>query len=358
MWKEDLKREYARNRRLIQGSCLAGTTSMLLVVIGFRLAIPPVTLDRIELLTLGLLIALVTSISFGWWTYRSSPRYPRTWLEYQEEVIEREVVKEWGPAIHCLRETIVAGEECFESVFELHRECLNNGSEPSLKQTTLLAMHNKACNLSRSVADLCQRGHAEAAFILWRSIFEIEVNMQYIALDETDCRAERFADWGRAAYLRLNFPNSSELESLRGKYPNQDMDREIGWTRPKNPIGVPGRARVIGYLSKQREGRATTILNMYEESNSYSHYDAMAIVNDLGNNRPLNNGPSASGHDMPLCLTARSIAVINRTLIDSQSESNGLNMEPLDRVVYARHAQVPLEVAMVPERLLSRSSVP
>ena len=215
-------------------------------------------------------------------------------------------------------------------------------------------MQNKACNLARSVADLCQRGHAEAAFIVWRSIFEIEVNMQYIALDETETRAERFRDWGRAAYLRLNFPDSTELEALVSKYTKRNLEREIGWTRLRNPIGVPGRAKEIEYSSKQREGRATTILNMYEESNSYSHYDATAVVNDLGNNRPLNNGPSASGHDMPLCLTARSIAVINMALIDSQGESDKVNMEPMDRIVYARHSQVAWEVAMVPERLLSR----
>ena len=311
-------------------------------------------LSTTEVLVLCFLISTLIAIAFGLWTARSTPRYPQTPLEYHQERVERAIVKEWGGAINWLRETTAASEESSEEVLRLHRAYLKEVGEPTQTQTTLLALHNKACDLSRAVADLCQRGHAESAFILWRSIFEIEVNMRYIAQDQTDTRAERFWDWGRVANLRIHAPETAELKALISKYPPpNDLSREIGWTRIGNPIGVLGRAKDVGY-PHDRIGRAIPVLNMYEESNSYTHNDAVAILNDLGNNHPLKRGPSVSGHDMPLCLTARSIVAINDTLVENQKETEKDNLRAGAEAVRARHSQVGLEVAMVPRRLLSR----
>ena len=354
MWRDSIKAAYRRNRRLIQGSFVAGGTSMFLVSIGYALATTLTMLDGLERVLLSLLIGLIVSILFGCWTARSTPRYPQTPLEYHQEQVEREILKEWGKAINWLRETTAAAEECSEEVIQIHRRNIEDGTRNSLREITLVRMHNKVCDLARAVADLCQRGHAEAAFMLWRSIFEIEINMIFIAQDETGERAERFLDWGRAAYLRLNSPNSDELKILEKKYPHpQQLNREIGWTRALNPMGIPARARAIRYPNGNKDGR-TPVLKMYEESNAYGHNDAIAIANDLGSNRPLDKGPSAAGHDMPLCLTSRSVTVANDTLINSQKESDIAEQERGANVVRVRNSQVPLEVAMVPWRLLSR----
>ena len=56
---------------------------------------------------------------------------------------------------------------------------------------------------------------------------------------------------------------------------------------------------------------------------------------------------------MPLCLTSLSMAMVNDTLLRNLPDVS----EDLKRhagVVWARQSQVPLEVAMVPARLLSR----
>ena len=159
---------------------------------------------------------------------------------------------------------------------------------------------------------------------------------------------------GRAAFLRIHAPDGSELEELITKYPSPDeLNRDIGWTRSRNPIGVPGRAREVGYPHEKTD-QGTPVLNMYEESSSYTHNDAVAILNDLGNNHPFKRGPSVSGHDMPLCLTARSIVAINDTLVESQQESAEESLRAVSNITHARHTQVALEVAMVPRRLLSR----
>ena len=354
MWRDSIRAWYRRNRRLLQGIWIAGGVSMLLLSIGSTFPTVLTTLSTAQILVLCLLISILVSFLFGSWTARSMPRYPQTPLEFHQERVERAIVKEWGTAIGWLRETTAAAEETSEDLLQLCRTHLKEGSEPSPRQTTLLALHNRACDLSRAVADLCQRGHAESAFMLWRSIFEIEVNMQYIAQDQTNARAERFQDWGRAALLRIHAPDSSELKELISKYSSSnELKRDIGWTRTRNPIGVPGRAREVGYPHEKID-RAIPVLNMYEESSSYAHNDAVAILNDLGNNHPLKRGPSVSGHDIPLCLTARSIVVINDSLIESQQESAEENFRAVANVARARHIQVALEVAMVPRRLLSR----
>ena len=141
---------------------------------------------------------------------------------------------------------------------------------------------------------------------------------------------------------------------IENKYPRPNqLNSEIGWTHDTNPMGVPRRAAEIGYGKDEVDGK-TPVLKLYEESNSYIHNDATAIANDLGNNHPFKKGPSVSGHDMPLCLTALSIATANETLVGSQREADKADLQAGARVVLARQSQVPLEVAIVPERLLSR----
>ena len=354
MWRDSIKAWYRRNRRLIQGACIAGSGSMLLLSIGSTFPTVLAILSTAQILLLCLLISILVAFLFGSWTARSTPRYPQTPLEFHQERVERAIVKEWGAAIGWLRETTAAAEETSEYLLQLYDTYLKEGGEPSPRQTTLLALHSRACDLSRAVADLCQRGHAESAFMLWRSIFEIEVNMQYIAQDQINARAERFQDWGRAAFLRIHAPDSSELKELISKYSSpDDLNRDIGWTRTRNPVGVPGRAREVGY-PHEKIGRATPVLNMYEESSSYVHNDAVAILNDLGNSHPLERGPSVSGHDLPLFLTARSIVVINDALIESQQKSSEENLRAVANVARTRHTEVAFEVAMVPRRLVSR----
>ena len=350
MWNDSLKAWYRRNRRLIQGSFNAGSASFFLISVGSVLT----TLDPLERVILALAIGVLVSLIFGLWTVRSTPRYPQTPLEHHQERIERAVLKEWGAANNWLRETIAAAEEFSEKIIEIYRETITDNEENTLREIVLLTMHNRTCELARAVADLCQRGHAEAAFIIWRSIFELEVNMGYISQDATGGRAERFVDWGEAAYLRLNAPNSTELKSLEAKYPRpQRLDREIGWTREKNPIGIPGRAKEIGYPTKRQANRIP-VLDMYEESSAYSHNDAMALLNNLGNGTPFRKGPSVSGHDMPLCLTARSLTTVTHTLANCQEEAHRSQLDREVNIVGARSSQIPLEVAMVPRRLLSR----
>ena len=354
MWQDSFTAAYSRNYRLIRGCSLAFVTSTVLLTIGILLERNLTVFDRVERVVFALAIGIVVAIIFGWWTTRSIPKYAQTPLEYHQEQVERAIVKEWGGAIVWLRETIAAAEDCSQNMVRVHRAYLKGGTEPTLRQTALLALHNRLCDLSRAVADLCQRGHAEAAFMLWRSIFEIEVNMQYISQDETNALAERFLDWGRAAFLRLNSPDSLELRSLTSKYPKPNqLDKEIGWTSQTSPMGVQRRAKAVGYGS-ERLGQAILDLNMYEESNSYIHNDAMAIANDLGRNHPLKKGPSVSGHDMPICLTASSIAVANDTLMNCQRELDKAELLEGSQVVRERHKKVLIEVAMVPGRLLLR----
>ena len=185
MWNDSLKLWYRRNRRLIQGSLNAGSTSWLLLSVGATFPTLLTMLGVLQIVLLYLMVSILIAILFGLWTVRSTPRYPETPLEHHQEQIERAVLKEWGAAVNWLRETTAAAEEFSEKIIEIYNEKIANSEEITIRELVLLAMHNRVCGLARSVADLCQRGHAEAALIIWRSIFELEVNMGYVLQDET-----------------------------------------------------------------------------------------------------------------------------------------------------------------------------
>ena len=155
MRKDSLKAVYARNRRLIRGCWLAGCISMMLLAIGTVFARYPEMFGPVEKMILSLAISLSVAILFGLWTTRSTPIYAQTPLEYGQERVERAIIEEWGESISWLRGTIAAAEECSVDVTKLHRSYLKEGTEPTLRQTALLLMHNRLCDLSRAVADLC-----------------------------------------------------------------------------------------------------------------------------------------------------------------------------------------------------------
>ena len=343
-----------RWRRLISGAAHVFFVSAALIALGYKVGDGTLDLSRPQSLVIFLAIAVVNGLLFIIWTVRTPPRYPQSPLEHHQEDVEREVESEWGEAIGWLRETIAEAEELSEAVIRLHgTRWRDENIEPALVQSVLVGMHAKVCDLSRVVADLCQRGHAEGAFMIWRSIFELEVNMSFIVLDNTDDRARRFRDWANAAYLRQHEPDNDELERLKEKYKGWHIRRDHGWTLKEAPMGIRARAVAVGYPSESR-GTETPLLDIYGESNAYVHNDATAIFHDLGTNRPFDKGPSASGLDMPLCLTARSVSIVCEALATAQAGHDATKFTPSVRTVEARSGQVSWEVALVPERLLSR----
>ena len=340
------------NAKLFIGTAISMAIVVACLVAGYTLhGVAWFPLER--LILLSVIVAIGTGTAFWTWTMRSVPRYPNIRMEYRQHEIERAVQSEWGKALDWLRLTVEKSEECSDILIRNTRYRLRTEKqEPSVRELVLTGMHAKVCDLSRSVADLCQRGHAEAAIMLWRSIFEIQVNMAFIEKQGTEDRAIRFQDWSRMSYLKLHAPDGEELKALANKYNGWDITRDIGWTRQKNPMGVPARAREVGYGDTRQEN-LTPILHIYEETNAYGHNDATAIFNDLGKNHPFAKGPSATGLDMPLCLTSLSMATINDMLVRNHSDGDK-DLGWHSQVVWARQSQVPLEVAMVPERLLSR----
>lgn len=358
MWKDTLPGFLKRNVRLILGSLSVFILVEALLLLGYLTNGEPtlqgLALQASENIGLALVLGAITMLLFGFWTVQSNPRYPQTPLEHHQEAVEREIASEWGNAIAYLRLAVSRSEECGNTLLEAYRTGLQQSHEPELMQTILLGMHAKACDLARVVADLSQRGHSEAAFVLWRSIFELQINMQFIAQEGNNDRAERFQDWSIATHLRLHDATSDELKALRLKYAKPwQLDKDMGWTRANSPMGIPTRAKEIGYPT-ERDGKKVPVLELYADSNAYVHNDATGIFIDLGSNRAFDRGPSLAGHDMPLCLTAYSLSTITETLVVNQNHVELTELaEYVDSVYIARNA-VELEVAMVPDRLLSQ----
>ena len=352
MWKENLRHLLWRGQRFSFGVSYVVLTSAILTTLGNMAG--KGSLEWSLMFAAFLAITTLNCILLINWTVRTPPRYPRSPLEHHQADVEREVESGWGVAIGWLRETIAEAEELSEAVIRCHRtRWRDENIEPALVQSVLVGMHAKVCDLSRVVADLCQRGHAEGAFMIWRSIFELEVNTRFIVLEETDGRARRFRDWANAAYLRQHEPESDELARLEERYKGWQIRRDHGWTRKEAPMGIRARAVAVGYASEP-QGTEIPLLDIYGESNAYVHNDATAIFHDLGTNRPFDKGPSASGLDMPICLTARSVSIVCEVLASAQTGHDATELTPSLRIVEARSGLVALEVAHVPERLLSR----
>ena len=348
-----IKTLLALNRRLIVGTAAAVVVSVAILAVGF-LGGTVWSWTLADFIVCAALMSVLTVWAFGTWTVKSQPKYPATELEHGQMETERAVLSEWGEAISYLRLTVEKCEECSDRVVGYHRNKITaDNAEPDLLQMLLTGMQAKACDLARVAADDCQRGHAEAALVVWRAIFEIQVNMQFLAKDQTGETAERFRDWSRASELKLHDPQSNELETLQTKYAGWQIDRQIGWTRKNNPMGIPARATAVGYSSPPSQGELP-ILQIYEASNAYGHNDFTGIFYDLGANPPFVKGPSAAGLDMPLCLTALSIATVTEVLAKNQEAALANVLEPHLDIMWARQSQVLLEVAMVPEDLLSR----
>ena len=358
MWKDTLPGFLKRNLRLLLGSLMVFLWAEALLLLGYLATGEPtlqgLALQASENMGLALAVGLLTTLVFGLWTVQSTPRYPQTPLEHHQEAVEREIESEWGNAIAYLRLAVSRSEECGNTLLEAYRTGFQQSRKPELMQTILLGMHAKACDLARAVADLSQRGHSEAAFVLWRSIFELQINMQFIAQEGNNDRAERFQDWSIATHLRLHDATSDELKALKLKYAKPwQLDKDMGWTRATNPMSIPTRAKEVGYPT-ERDGRKVPVLELYADSNAYVHNDATGIFIDLGSNRAFDRGPSPAGHDMPLCLTAHSLSTITETLVVNQNHVELTELAEYVDSVYIARNDVELEVAMVPELLLSK----
>ena len=257
-----VKTQLIQNRRLITGTAMAMAASVVYLAAGY-LGGTVWSWGWMDLTAAGMLVSMVTLWGFGFWTVKSLPKYPTTKLEHQQVAIERAVLSEWGEAIGYLRLTIEKCEECSDRVIQHHRvRLMDDHVEPNLLQTLLIGMHAKACDLARVVADDCQRGHAEAAFATWRAIFEIQVNMAFIAADTTGETAKRFQDWSKASALRLYDPESDELKTLRKTYAGWEIDRDMGWTRKGYLMGYSNPSpsdRLFGQPGSGRDLYSTDI---------------------------------------------------------------------------------------------------
>ena len=109
-------------------------------------------------------------------------------LNRQQKQVEKDIKKEWGKALDWLSKGVANALECWVVTLPYYQD---NRSEPGI---TLHLLHGQACKLSRAIVGHCKWGEIQSAIALWRSLFEIEVNLAFIAKDTTQkpSRAERF----------------------------------------------------------------------------------------------------------------------------------------------------------------------
>ena len=282
--------------------------------------------------------------------------YPDSPLEAHEEDVERGVVSQWGEALKSLRRLIAKAEDCSSHIIKTNVKPDDGGSgDVTLTRNILIAMHGKACDLSRAISGLAQKGYAEAAFALWRSMLELEINMAYIASRQKDDPdvAKRFIDWSEMAYLRFREPDSQELKELQSRYKGWKIKSDQGWTSRNDIVGFRRRACSAGYRAGNRP-HGYEVVDIYELANAFVHNDATALSSDLGRSSPHLKGPSMEGLDLPLALAGTSLRGATEVLIENQSEPDDAILKQYKRAMLVIQNDIYIETSIVPPRLSSR----
>lgn len=277
-------------------------------------------------------------------------------LNKQQRVLGKNIKKEWGATLSWLSKAVVNSLECWEATLPLYRD---SGSQLGI---TLHMLHGQAGVLAHTITHHCRSGEIQSAIILWRSLFEIEINMAYIARDTTQVpsRAQRYYDWSIANYFYVNDLLTHEtMVELQRKYHRWSLKHYDGWTappdNPKSTLDTRGRALRVGYEEgNKREGKYSR-LDIYDLSHSYVHNNMFGMLNDLLTPRSrLPNAPSIVGLDTPICLTAISLSTVTRLLLDTFPDSGHENeLRRIRRFADIQESQVLLEVGRVRPELLS-----
>lgn len=277
-------------------------------------------------------------------------------LEKRQRQLEKTIGKEWGEAIGWLSKAVANSLECWETAFPSYEE-----GEFQLS-FTLHMLHGQACALAEAITDHCRKGRVQSAIILWRSLFEIEVDMAFVAKGDTQVpsRAERYYDWWMANYFDVNdLPGHVEMIKLRRKYSGWSLRDYDGWTappdNPKATLSLTKRAEQVGYTRQTKEVDRYSPLDVYTRCHSYVHNNMFAIWNDVLTPRQVRReGPTAIGLDVPLCLTAYSLTRATHLLLDNHAGEDGRHeLENFERLADIQESQVILEVGMVRSELLS-----
>lgn len=277
-------------------------------------------------------------------------------LNKHQKRVEKDVSKEWGEALDWLSKAVANALECWVATSSHYRD---NRSEPGI---TLHLLHGQAYILARAIAGHCKRGDIQSAISSWRSLFEIEVNMAFIAKGTTQkpSRAERFQDWSMATYfLHSNLQSHEGMIALRRKYKSWNLGNPDGWTappdNPKATLSLTERALRVGYLWGDPQNGKYSNLDIYNLCHSYVHTNMVAMLNDpLTSGRSILDNPSPFDLDTPLCLTARSLTTVTLLFLENhQDPAKESNLDEFRRFAEIQESQVLLEVGRVRPELLS-----
>jgi len=277
-------------------------------------------------------------------------------LNNHQRQVEKDIKKEWGEALDWLSKAVANSLECWIATSPYYR---SNRSEPGI---TLHLLYRQACNLARAIVGHCKQGDIQSAISSWRSLFEIEVNMAYVAKGTTQrpSRAERFQDWSTATYLIDNNLRSHErMIELQRKYKGWNLGNPDGWTappdNPKATLSLTERALRVGYSRGDTQKGQYSKLDIYNLCHSYVHTNMVAMLNDpLTSGRTILDSPAPFDLDTPLCMTASSLTTVVVLFLENHQDTDQEGqLSEFKRFAEIQESQVLVEVGRVRPELLS-----
>ena len=232
------------------------------------------TVQSVVLLTLEILL-------IGTFTYMGTiirPWWPRTTLAKESERTRRRVEQEWGTAIKLAQEITSKMDK------EVQRRTQAN-AELGPKDQVINSLSRQTVKTTKAALTLIQAGFPEVAFCLWRTIFEVRVNAEYIE-GKTPKVAERFIEVGRMNHLSRIDPESEELQTIKKKWTSRMLKpgNQHGWTG-NPPKDLTERAREIGIQSRNDPSQYNE-MDVYQLANMFVHSDWTSSTNSIGGSSP------------------------------------------------------------------------
>ena len=206
------------------------------------------------------------------------PWWPRTTLAKESERTRRRVEQEWSTAIKLAQKITSKMDKEVQGRTQANAEL-------GPKDQVINSLSRQTVKTTKAALILIQAGFPEVAFCVWRTIFEVRVNAEYIE-GKSPKVAERFIETGRMNHLSRINPESEELQTIKEKWNSRMLKpgNHQGWTGnpPKN---LTERAREIGIQSGNDPSQYNE-MDVYRLANIFVHSDWTSSTNSIGDSSP------------------------------------------------------------------------
>ena len=255
----------------------------ILATITWATATEGYTIPPTSLIVVGIaLICLMGLITYS--AHRNRPWWPKTKAEKRNEMTRQITETGWSEAIRIA-----------QNLAEVMDEAVKQFEQPAdVKEQVIHGLTRQTIKGTKAGIALLQSGFPEAAVSIWRTLFEIRVNSEYIK-NRSPGTAQRFMEQAELQHLKRTNPEDDGVRQVEKDWKSKSLkpDNPNGWTG--NPVeNLTKRAEWIGIMNGESPSDLTD-LDLYRLANIFVHTDWVATSRAVGMSDVRNTDGSAEG---------------------------------------------------------------